>query len=356
MKTKKFYLSGALFLGLFLSSAEKSLAMSEISFSGELDAALTLKQLPTRDQGVTAFSLPYLKLDIEAPLKDNNEIFLELESAEYRDATSKRFDTQLKEAYLSLTSLFPPGGELRYGLIPDLYIEIQREQWDYDYWGVNSSLPLIKYKYTSWADLGGMYQGEFADDWGHWALSVTNGEGMQSDEIGPRKQAQIIIGLTKIAPFYAMFSYVYGGYDNFDDSFNKKTRLLAHLSYEFSKGLLALEYYATQDPADAITAGAMAGGVDVSALHATSVEGQGATLLGRLGLNENTNLFLRADWLSPVKQEKEKNLKALSTGISYDSSEDIRWALAYEYTDYSNEFAASIRDQSQLVLATKVIF
>ena len=336
--------------------SSSSYAVTEVGFSGELDVAFNFKQLPTRDQGVTAFSLPRLNLDIEAPLRDNNEIFLRLESSEYRDGTSKRFDTQLKEGYLSLTSMVPARSELRYGLIPDFYIELQREQWDYDFWGASSLVPLIKYKYSAWSDLGAMYQGELPDDWGQWALSATNGEGYQSDETGQRKQAQLLVGLTKAAPFYAMLAYTYGSYDDYDSTFNVKTRLVANVSYEFSKGLLALEYFATQDPADAITVGKMAANVDVTALHATVVSGEGANLFGRWDVTEKTDLFMRVDYLAPVKTEKNKNLKAVSAGVSYDSSEDIRWALAYEYTDYSDDFSASIRDESQLVLATRVSF
>ena len=352
MKKIKFYA----FLTLFLGWSLASFAITDINLSGELDVNLVWKQLPTRDQGVMAFSIPALKLDMEIPLRDNNEIFLELESAEYRDASSKRFDTQLKEAYLSLTSLFPPGAELRYGFIPDYYIEIQREQWDYDFWGVNSALPLVKYKYTSWSDLGGMYQAELPADWGQWALTVTNGEGMENEEIGPRKQVQLLVSLRKASPFYAMISYSQGAYENYDSSFNKKNRAALYLSYELPQAFLALEYYFTQDAADAISAGVKAAGVSVASLQATNVDGQGATLFGRLDINDKTDLFLRLDWLSPVQQQKEKNLKALSAGVSYDTSEDIRWALAYEFTDYSDEFAASLRDQSQLVLATRVIF
>lgn len=346
----------SLVLTLLTSLSVKSFAVTDIGFSGELDVAFTLKQLPTRDQGVTAFNIPRLNLDIEAPLRDNNEIFLRLESSEYRDGTSKRFDTQLKEAYLSLTSILPARSELRYGLVPDFYVELQREQWDYDFWGATSLVPMIKYKYASWSDLGAMYQGELPDDLGQWALSATNGEGYQSDEIGQRKQVQLLLGFTKAAPFYAMLAYTYGSYDEYDSSFNQKNRLAANFSYEFSRGLLALEYFATQDPADAITVGKMASGVDVTALHATVVSGEGAGLFGRWDVTEKTDLFMRLDYLAPVKTEKNKNLKAISAGVSYDSSDDIRWALAYEYTDYSDHFSASIRDESQLVLATRVSF
>jgi hypothetical protein len=352
MKKIKFYI----FLTLFSGLSAKSFAVTDVGFSGELDVAFTYKQLPTRDQGVSTFSIPRLTLDIEAPLRDNNEIFLQLETSEYRDETSKRFDTQLKEGYLSLTSILPPRSELRYGLIPDFYIELQREQWDYDFWGVASLVPMIKYKYADWSDLGAMYQGELPEDLGQWALSVTNGEGYQNDETGQRKQAQLLLGFTKAAPFYAMIAYTYGAYDAYDSSFSKKTRLAVNLSYEFSAGLLALEYYATQDPADAITAGHMAANVEVTALHGTVVDGEGASLFGRWDMTEKTDLFMRVDYLSPVKPEKSKNLKSASGGVSYDSSEDIRWALAYEYTDYSDDYSPSIRDESQLVLATRVSF
>lgn len=352
MKKVIFYSVLTLLLGLGVNS----FAVSDIEISGELDLSFAVKNLPTRDQGVTAFDIPALKIDIEAPLREGNEIFLELESAEYRDGVSKRFDTQLKEAYLSLTSLLPANSELRYGLIPDFYIALQGENWDYSFWGPASNLPQIRYKYVTWSDLGIMYQSELPGEWGQWALSFTNGEGYQSAETGRRKQGQLLLALTKAAPFYTLLSYTYGSYDDYDSAFNKKTRLAANFSYEFGRGLLSLEYYATQDPADAILAGGIAGGVDVTALQATVVDGEGASLLGRLGLAEKADLFLRLDWLSPVKTEKAKNLKAISTGVSYDSSEDIRWVLAYEYTDYSEEFAVAVRDESQLVLATKASF
>lgn len=351
MKTMKFYV----FLGLFLSLGTRSLALEEVRFSGELDVALSLKHLPTRDQGVTAFNIPRLNLDVGVPLRDSNEIFIQLESAEYRDSGSNRFDTQLKEAYLRLTSVFSVGAELRYGLVPDYYIELQQEQWDYDFWGTTSLLPLVKYKYVAWSDLGLMYQSELPGDWGQWALSLTNGEGYQSSEIGARKQLQILFGLKKQAPFYATLSYTYGAYDLYDKSFNTKQRWVLNLSYETSKSLVALEYYHATDPADAVALG-MAAGVDVSVYLGTSIQGQGLSLFGQTEISEKANLFLRADYLTPVMKDKGKNLRGVSAGVSYDTNEDLRWALAYEYTDYSDEYALALRDESQLVLATRVTF
>jgi hypothetical protein len=351
---KKFKFS--LFLTILLGIGPSALALSDISISGELDVATTLTQLPTRDQGKLAFSIPSFKLDMEVPLRESNEFFFELESAENRDATSKRYDTQVKEAYLSLTSFLPARSELRYGLIPDLWIELEKEQWDYDFWGLTSYLPLIKYKYTSWSDLGLMYQSELPYDLGQWALVVTNGEGLESDEVGPRKQFQLVLGVTKAAPFYLMASYLQGSYDNYDERFFEKRRLQLQLSYESEGNLLALEYFDTKDPADAITALKMAGGVDVTALAGTNVAGQGASLLGRLKVSEKWALFLRADWLNPVKADAKKNLQDLTGGFSYDLTEDILMAFSYEYTQYGENFSASPRDGSQFAFSTRVGF
>jgi hypothetical protein len=159
-----------------------------------------------------------------------------------------------------------------------------------------------------------------------------------------------------MAPFYVMLSYSQGAYDNYGDTFNDKRRAQIHLSYEFQRGLLALEYYMTKDPADAITDYHMAKDVDVVSLHGTNVEGQGASLYGKLKLDEKWNLFLRGDWLNPVKTDSQKWLQDITGGFSYDTNEDLRWALSYEYTHYSDQYTASPRDEGQFVLATRVNF
>lgn len=352
MKLSKFFL----FLTILTGIEATAYGLSDINLSGELDVATTLYQLPTRNQGDLAFSIPSFKLDAEVPLRDGNELLFQLESAEYRDNSSKRFETTLKQAYINLTSVLSPRSEIRYGLIPDLWIELEKEQWDYDFWGTASYLPMIKYKYSSWSDLGLMFQSVLPNDLGQWAFLVTNGEGLESNEVGSRKQFQLIANLTKAAPYYLMLSYAHGNYDNYDESFSEKQRILIHLSYDFDGSLIALECFDMKDPANVISTLNMGGGVDVTALAGSSVSGQGASLIGKLKLDEKWNIFLRAEWLNPVKSESEKYLQDGILGTSYALSEDVLMALSWEYTHYSAQFSPSARDASQVVLGTRVNF
>ena len=352
MKNVRFFA----FFTLLMSIATSAMALNEVAISGEVDVATTLHNLPTRDQGTLAFSIPSLLLDVEVPLKEGNAFFLQLESSENRDATSKRFNTQLRQGYLSLTNFLSPQSEVRFGLVPDFWIEIEKEGWNYSFWGSNSYLPMIRYKYSSWSDLGVMYQTEFGDDWGLWAVSATNGEGLDSDEIGTGKQYQILLGITKAAPFYFVLNYVRGAYDLYDSSFNAKTRLITQFSYEADGGTLALEYFQTTDPANAITALGIAGGVDVAALAGTSVHGEGASLFGKLMVHPKWALFLRGDWLSPVKTGTKKNLQAIMPGLSFQLTSDILMALSYDSIQYGEQFSVSPRDLGRFVFATRAIF
>ncbi|MBK9323669.1 MAG: hypothetical protein IPM97_12120 [Bdellovibrionaceae bacterium] len=352
MKKIKFHL----FLMTFLGVGGGVVGASEIDISGELNLAATLYQLPTRDQGTLAFSIPSLRLDVEVPLRENNELFFQLESAERRDSGSKRYDTQLKEAYLSLVSPLAAASEIRYGLVPNYWIEAQKEHWGFDIWGLPSFLPLLKYGYMSWSDLGLMYQAGLSAELGTWGIIFSNGEGLESDEVGARKQVQLVINLNKMAPLYALLNITQGYYDHYDEKINEKRRLASQIGYQTESGLFALEYFVTQDPAEAITALKLGGGVDAAALNGNNVAGQGVSLLAKIVVSDKWQVFVRGDWLNPIKEDSQKTLQDWTGGFSHNLAEDIFLALSYEYTHYSEQFMASPRDASQFVFATQVSF
>lgn len=349
-KQPLFYLSMVVFF-----SSVNAQALSDLNVSGEFNLLTAFKQLPTRDQGIVGISIPSIRLGLEVPLKESNEVYVQLESTEFRDATSKRYDTQAKEAYVSFVSLVP-GAEIRYGLIPNAWVEMQRGSWDYDFWGPTSETFLIKYKYSNWADIGADFHGEFGDDIGAWTVSAVNGEGGQSEEIGHGKEYQLILSYHRLAPFFVTVAYAQGAYDAIDESYNKKTRTMAELSFASEENYVGLSYYLMTDPADAIAADKLGGAVDVTPYLGTSIDGQAASLLVRKKVTARTDLFARGDWLNPVKKDGHKTLTSVTAGVSFQSNDDILWAFAAESTTYSTEFSPAARDQSQFLVATQVRF
>lgn len=354
MKKLKIYL--ILTVGsLFLQS--RALALSDIEVSGEADLAATFTELPTSNQGESAITIPSLRVNVEAPLRENNSLFIQLETAEQQPWTNNanKFDTHLKEGYLTMNSVLGSRSELRYGVIPDFWNELEEERWEYDFWGLQSYTPLIRFGYSAWSVLGVQYQSELPDDWGQWSLSAANDYLMPSDQGGSRKQVQLILNITKAAPFYAMFSYSQGSYEDYDPSFNVRSRAQAFIGYEFEKASIAAEYYKTKDPANAISLLGIANGVDVTALTGTSVQGQGTSVYATWRFGEKSEMFGRFDWLKPV-QGTGQSLQSATVGLSYESSDDIKWALAYEGTQYSLEYGPGDRETSQIILATRVNF
>ncbi len=344
------------FFAALLGMRTVAYGVSEVDIGGELNLAATLYQLPTRDQGTLAFSISSLVLDFKMPLRENNELVFQVKSGDSRDSVTKQYDAHLNEAYLSLVSIFSTDSEIRYGLVPNYWVELQKDHWGYDFWGLPSFLPLIKYGYMSWSDLGLMYRSGIVDDFGSWGLVFSNGEGLGSDEIGARKQVQLVASINNKSPLYVLINLTQGYYDNYDEKFNEKRRLATQIGYQAELGLLALEYFATQDPAEAITAFKLGGGVDATALSGTNVSGQGVSLFGKLVVNDKWNLFIRGDWLNPIKTDSQKTLQDWTGGASYALTEDILMALSYEYTHYSEQFSASPRDAGQFICATRVIF
>lgn len=351
MKTLKFPF---LFVGL-LALNSTALAVSDFTLSGQFNVLGAMKQLPTRDQGITAFSIPSVRLDVDVPLKESNELFVELETSEFRDRDSKRYDTQLKEAYVNMLSLIP-GYEVQYGLVPNSWVQFQREGWGYDFWGPTSEVFLIRYRYSAWADLGVNVYGSLPNELGEWTLSVVNGEGAESEELGKHKEVQAIFSWQAWAPVYLSVGYLQGNYDVIGDDFNSKQRWMVELSYGNEMNYFSLSYYNMKDPADIITTNHMASDVNVTAFHGTNVEGQAVSLLARRKITARSDVFLRGDWLQPVKSQTAKVATAAAAGFAFESTEDMLWVFGFESSTFDASYAPSARDQSQFLVATQVRF
>lgn len=332
--------------------------LSDLDVEGELNIATDMNFLPTSTQGNTAFRLESLKLELGLPLKDGNSIHLSLEGAERRAlAGSSRFDVQMKEAYLKVVSPFAGLQNLKYGLIPNSWQESQKTLWDYSYLGALGKLFTDKNAYIHSSDLGAMYFSSFSEDRGMWSVAITNGEGLESDEMGPRKEVEFFINWTGWETMALSFGYIYGSYDQYDDKLGKKQRLLFQFNYQNNDGVAAgIVVMDANDPADTFVPLNMAQGVDLLKYSGINVHGIGGAVFAKWSSGPKAQTILRYEELHVVVSDPNKHMKTLWGGASYQFTEDIGSMLAYNYSWFPEQYGLGTRDQSSLRLATQIKF
>ncbi|WP_374028041.1 hypothetical protein ACES2J_04665 [Bdellovibrio bacteriovorus] len=354
MRDMKKIVLGSLF-SLFAST--QALALSEIELTGELDATASVWNLPTGERGNSAFAVPSLFLGLHIPLQEDNLLVVTMEGSEQKDISPNRFDVGVREAYLDLVSVFEGMQALRAGLIPQTWQEAQYENYQYRFLGQTAWSMTEKWKYLSYSDLGVSFMSQLPHDYGEWALNLTNGEGAEEKEEGPHKEFTLFARFFKWSPWSLNLSYVRGSYDLYGADVGLKERIQGLLAYEREdEWMVALEYLATKDPADALRDYEMADGVDVTALSGQSVRGEGASLYAVVHTGPKAEILVRYDYLNPVVGEDGKDLQTAILALGYQVTDDIKAALAVDHTKYGEEFAPGARERSKLELAAQVLF
>lgn len=345
---------GALFFSLISS---QTLALSEVEISGEMDINGSLWSLPTGERGDSSFAMPSLFLNFEVPLQESNYLVMTLEGSEEKSSSVERFDLKVREAYLDILSFFSGMQGLRMGLIPQPWQEAQYEIWSYRFLGTTAWAMTEKWKYLNYSDLGFSYMTELADDFGEWAFTLTNGEGGQNKEEGPRKEAALFLRLNLGAAWTTSFNYVYGSHEKFDAEISKKERIQALITYhKGSEWLVGLELLKARDPADALHELSMAEQVDVTNLMGKKVVGQAASLFTVIGVGVQSELMLRYDYLNAVDRVTGKDLRTALVAWGYQATEDLRGSLSVDHTEYGNDFSIGARDRSKVEIAAQVLF
>lgn len=342
---------------LLLITSSQSAALSEIEITGELDATASVWNLPTGQQGISAFNIPSLFVNLEVPLKENNFLTVELEGSEEKLNSTERFSVQVREAYLDILSLFAEGKALRFGLVPQPWQESQYELWPYRFLGKDAWAITEKWKYLNYSDLGFSYMSEIPDDMGEWALTFTNGEGVGEKETGFHKEASLFVQFKLWAPLNFSFNYDRGNYEQYGEQVGLKERIQAMITYEEKDSwIVGLEYLATQDPADGLRILKMAEEVEVLSLTGESVRGQGGSIFAIVSTGPKAEMMIRYDYLNAVTDKPGKDVQTFIAALGYQVSEDIKAALAADFTRYGAEFGFGFRDRSKIELAAQVLF
>ncbi|WP_373999088.1 hypothetical protein [Bdellovibrio bacteriovorus] len=344
------------FLFLLFASSQAN-ALSDLEISGEVDISATVWNLPTGERGNSAFNIPSLFLNFEAPLKDDNLLVLTLEGSEQEINSDERFEVRVREAYLDLVSVFSGMHALRAGLIPQTWQEAQYEQYGYRFLGTDAWAITEKWRYLNYSDLGVSFMSQLPADWGEWALSLANGEGANEKEEGSQKEAALFARFTLWSPLSLSFNCVRGSYDKYSGSAAVKERIQALLEYDKEDSFIAgLELLMTKDPADAISDLKIAEAVDVTDFLGESVEGRAASVYTVISTGPKAEVLLRYDYLDAMANEDGKDLQTILASLGYQVSEDIKAAFAVDYTRYAENYAPGVRDRSKVELAAQVLF
>lgn len=341
----------------FVFCCSQAQALTDLEISGELDLGASISTLPTGERGNSAFAVPGLFLDLNAPLKEENILTVVLEGSEKKTSSSERYDVKVREAYVDLVSLFAGMHAVRFGLIPQVWQEAQYESWGYRFLGQDAWAMTEKWRYLNSSDPGFSFMSELSQNMGEWAVTVSNGEGAEGVEDGSHKEASLFVRLTPVAPWSFSFAYVRGNYELYAEDISLKERIQALVVYEGPGAVTwGLELLATQDPADALTALHMVEDVDVTSFSGDSVKGQAASLFAVVSTGPKAEVMLRYDYLNPVVGEDGKDLQTALASLGYQVTEDFKAAFAMDYTRYGSEFSTGGRDRSKISLSGQVLF
>lgn len=341
----------------FFFMGSQAFAVSALELSGEMNITASIWNLPTGERGNSSFAIPSLFVNVEAPLQEGNLAVVKFEGSEEKSSSTERFDVKVREAYLDVVSVFEALHGLRFGLIPQTWQEAQYEAGSYRFLGTTAWAITEKWKYLNHSDLGFSYMSSLSMADGEWAFTVTNGEGPQEKEVGPRKQATLFIHLQPSDSWTTSFNYVYGSYEKYGSEVSKQERIQALITYQ-SEGIWrwGLEYLRAQDPADALRDYKMAEEVDVVALTGKTVTGQGGSIFTVVTTSEKSEIMLRYDYLDVVEGVPGKDMRTTLAAWGFQMTEDLKMSLAVDYTGYGSEFAPGARDRSKMELAAQVLF
>lgn len=303
-----------------------------------------------------SFSYRHFFLEINAPLIHDNLFVATIEGAEQSPGVDTRFGLRAREAYVDMVSLFDGLHALRAGLIPQPWQKAQYEIWPYRFLGRDAWSLTEKWNYQSPSDLGISFMSELPYGLGEWALTAVNGEGINRPEGGRNKEASLFLRFAQGGSWSLSTSYARGNYDGYERDISVKERIQALLAYEGSTWLAGLEYFGSQDPANALQDFSMAEGVDVLDFLGTETRGEGGSAFVSVSTGESSDLMFRYDFLNPIKDEEGRDLHTFLTAWGWTLTEGVKTAFVVDYTRYGDNYGLGARDRSKLSLATQVLF
>lgn len=216
------------------ASAEILMDRLNPEISGEIRLNAEYDFAPSSKMGHSTFKSPGMELNLGLDPADDLWIQVTLQAGPSRDSVNGKWNLQASSVYAEFLGLANRRDSLRYGLIPNLWIEYAESIWGYR-WNCDHCRVLVdRYQYVSRSDLGLSYRSPWL--YGFWSMAVTNGEGLDQEEEGSGKDFQVMaeylpMGLFLNRRIAMAASYIRGSYDHVDTSVSKKERFLVQAHY-----------------------------------------------------------------------------------------------------------------------------
>lgn len=317
---------------------------------------------PSAEEYQTQFKVPQIDLVMNMAPAKNIKGHLEFAAGPTRDGTSDQWDMMVAMAYVEFERTFGTDIGVRYGLVPNIWVENQATLVDLEFSSRTSKNFLGRYGYSDTSDQGVSIQ-EDQDIYG-WSLAVVNGEGEKSDETGYGKEGRLFLRWSPLSDwreeeknFSVMAQWTEGSYTNVGpESTKRRLQLLAKLDQDVSWGAQAEVFWGV-DPVDAIN-GVVADSVDL-----TDRGGEVAHSFGysaRLYYSwrdavksvRKYQVFARYDSLDPMRSADDRGLVSYLLGFSYFPARNLQFSLAMSQVDYQVNHASAVGDAQEINFAT----
>lgn len=318
--------------------------------------------VPLKPSGVeyqSQFRIPQIDFGVKIHPTEKLVGVLKLEAAQTRDLNSDRWDVMVDRAYLDFLQVFGTEIHIRYGLIPNSWLENQSARVNLEYASRTAKNLSDRLDYIDSNDQGVSFNQE-NDRWG-WSFAVVNGEGEKSDEQGSGKEVRTFARWSSTSDSSVMAQWTEGTYEKVGpESTKRRLQLLAKLDPDVSWGG-QVELFWGVDPVDAINL-VVADKVDLTDRGGETAHSFGYS--GRVSYSwrdleksvRKYQAFARYDYLNPMRSAKDRALAGYLLGFSYFPARNLQFSLAMSQVEYEENHNSAVGDAQEINFATTLEF
>ncbi|GIL16439.1 MAG: hypothetical protein BroJett040_01900 [Oligoflexia bacterium] len=348
-----------------LQNSPQPETIKNFRYWGDLQIDYKNELQPSSQKNHNAFSLPLLRFYLQSQIESDFGVQLGIQFGPL-DSSSGEYRGLLKHGYLYMNNVFTEKDELRYGALLNPWIEMQEALWGIQDYSTYGDVLLKRYDYLPRVDLGVQYISRF--EAGLWALSLVNGEGMNTADTGVKKDGQFHLELYPFSSlrsqnegrFFLAMGYAYGAYDGVAENLAIKDKTLVSLGIRQNLGLsFWAEAFQGKDAVDKI-AGRVSDAVDLSAQGGTLAKSEGAAGYLTYSFQRDSvrkwQVVLKGDWVTPYKGLNAKWVRSQSAGLVYQLRERLQLALLNSRAQYGENHSLSHRESENWSFSTRVNF